>query len=229
MLRRSWEGLGVAVCGAAFLLLRLALYTQPGILLGWHSDAALLGLMARAIRAGDVPLLFWGSDYLAPLTSVFAAAIGTTPLALRLGVAIEVFAALIFLHATLRRIVTPAASLLATFWLVAGPAFLFQLTHAPLSAEQYFFVGAISFWYVARAPFTRLHQFLVLGLLAGAGWWIHRGVMFVIVPSLIVILVYDARLLRRAELALGAIVFASGAVLGYVPAILGRLAIDQRL
>jgi hypothetical protein len=230
-----WELAGLASCAAAFVALRLPLYRQPGIFLGWHSDAALLGLMARAIEAGDYPLLFWGCDYLAPLTSVFAAIVGTTalpeigPLALRLGVAIEVFAALVFFHFALRRAVSRRAALLSTFWLAAGPAFLFKLTYAPLSAEQYFFLGAVAFWYVATRRFTRLHQWLILGLLAGAGIWIHRGVLLVIVPSLLVIALYDARRAPLRSTLVGAIVFAIGVVLGYFPAILGRYDLDQRL
>lgn len=232
----TWgECIAVFLCGALFLLLRVPLYTHPGLLLGWHSDAALLGLMARAIVDGDLPLLFWGCDYLAPLTSVFAALAGTTvlndvgPLALRLGVALEFFAAFLFFHAALRRFLGWRPALLATLWLTAGPAFMFKLSYAPLSAEQYFFLGAIVFWYVGRRPFVQLHQWLVLGLLAGAGWWIHRGVMFVVVPSLVVIFWFDRRWLRRSQLAIGTSVFAVGAALGYVPAIIGRADLDQRL
>jgi hypothetical protein len=137
-----WEWCGVLAAAIAFVLLRLPLYVEPGLRLGWHSDAAILGLMARAIAAGDYPLLFWGCDYLAPLTSVFAAAAGTTvvpgigPLALRIGVAVELFAAMLFFHAALRRGVGRRASLVALVWLAAGPAFLFKLSYAPLSAEQ---------------------------------------------------------------------------------------------
>ena len=229
-----WEWAGLAVCAPIFVLLRLPLYTHPGILLGWHSDAALLGLMARSIVAGDIPWLFWGADYLAPLTSVFAAGVGALlgdvgPLALRLGTAIEFFAALVFLHAGLRRVVGRRASLLTAFWLAAGPPFFFKLTYAPLSAELYFFLGAILFWYTVRAPFDRAHRWLIFGLLTGAGWWIHRGTMFVVIPALVTIAVYDRQRLRRWQLATSAVIFAAGAILGYAPAILGRYAIDQRL
>jgi hypothetical protein len=226
-----WELLGLALCVAAFLLLRLPLYIHPGILLGWHSDAALLGLMARAMVHGDVPLLFWGSDYLWPLTSVFAAIAGKLlgdvgPLALRLGTAAEVIGALMFFHAALRGVVGPRAALLTTFWLVAGPAFLFKLTFAPLSAEQYFFLGAIVFWFVRRTRFVRLHHWLILGLLTGFGWWIHRGVIFAVIPSLAVIFWYDRKLFAPLT---AAITYAAGVAIGVLPLVFGRLAIDQRL
>lgn len=233
---RWWEWGGVLVCALLFVALRHPLYVRPGILLGWHSDAALLGLMARAIAAGDYPILFWGCDYLAPLTSVFAAAVGTTivdgigPLALRLGTAIEVFAAIVFFQFALRRAVGRRAALLMTFWLTAGPAFLFKLTYAPLSAEQYFFLGAVALWYVARAPFARLHRWLILGLLAGIGWWVHRGVTFVIVPSLIAIVLFDRDALRaRRDRFAAAFAFGAGAIFGALPIVFGKLMIDQRL
>lgn len=231
-----WEWAGVLVCAALFLALRWPLYVRPGLLLGWHSDAALLGLMARAIAASDYPILFWGADYLAPLTSVFAALTGTTivdgigPLALRLGTAIEVFAAIVFFQFALRRAVGRRAALLATFWLSAGPAFFFKLTYAPLSAEWYFFLGAVVFWYVSRTRFDRLHRWLILGMLAGLGWWIHRGVTFVVLPALLTIVFYDRNAVRtfRDQLA-AAFAFAGGAFFGALPIVFGKLMIDQRL
>jgi hypothetical protein len=232
---RWWEIAGGFACAVVFIALRWPLYVKPGIQLGWHSDAALLGLMARAIVAGDYPILFWATDYLAPLTSVFALIAapftgGVGPLALRLGTAIEVFAAIAFFQAGLRRAVGRRAALLTTFWLTAGPAFLFKLTYAPLSAEQYFFLGAVTFWYVARAPFDRLHRWLILGLLAGIGWWVHRGVTFVVVPALIVIVLFDRDAVRawRDRFA-AAFAFIAGAIAGAMPIVFGKLMIDQRL
>jgi hypothetical protein len=229
-----WEWCGLAICAVAFLLLRLPLFKGPGLLLGWNSDAALLGLMARAILEGDPPIIFWASDYLAPLTSLFAAAVGLVtgevgPFTLRVATAIEVFATMLFFHAALRRVVGRRAALFATFLLSAAPAFLFQLTYAPLSAEGYFFLGSIAFWFVMRTRFVRAWHWFALGLMFGIGWWIHRGVSFVIAPALIVIWLYDRALLRRWQLVAGALLFACGAALGMLPIVFGRLAVDQRL
>jgi hypothetical protein len=230
-----WEIAGTAFCAMVFIALRWPLFTMPGIQLGWHSDAALLGLMARAIVSGDYPILFWATDYLAPLTSVFAVLASifngaVDPLALRIGTAIEVFAAMVFCQAALRRALGRRAALLATFWITAGPAFLFKLTYAPLSAEQYFFLGSIAFYYVARARFTRLHQWLLLGLLAGVGWWVHRGVTFVIAPSLLTIARYDAEALQRwRDRLAAAFALIAGIAIGVTPIAFGKVMIDQRL
>ena len=50
---RAWEWTGLGVAVLAFVVLRLPLYTSPGIFLGWHSDAALLGLMASGTVWGQ--------------------------------------------------------------------------------------------------------------------------------------------------------------------------------
>jgi hypothetical protein len=66
-------------------------------------------------------------------------------------------------------------------------------------------------------------------LLTGAGIWIHRGVLFVVVPALAVIVWSNRELLRPRTAALAAAVFASGTALGHFPAIVGRYDLDQRL
>lgn len=230
-----WEVPALGLCAFLFVVLRLPLLSDPGVQLGWHSDAALLGLMARAILAGDWPILFWACDYLAPLTSVFAVLVspftdGAGPLALRLGTALEIFGAFVFLHLTLRRVVGRRAALLTTLWLCAGPAFLFKLSYAPLSAEQYFFLGSVTLWFVARTRFDRLVHWLLLGVLAGVGWWVHRGVMFVVLPALVTILLFDrATLSRLRDRFLAIVALLGGSAIGAVPILFGRLQFDQRL
>ena len=102
--RVEWASLlAVAV---AFVAIRLPLYTRPGLILGWNSDAALFGMMARAMRAGwDFPLYFWGQFYLGTLTSMLTALLGEpSPLTLRIAASLEVAAAIFFFWLALRRI-----------------------------------------------------------------------------------------------------------------------------
>jgi hypothetical protein len=233
---RAGDLVSLAAILLLFVALRLPLFTMPGVELGWNSDSAIYGLMARSMFDGaGVPFFFWGQDYLGTLTSMWAwiAAkllfIDVGPLALRAGAAMQVGAALCFFWAGLRRVYGRPAADLAIFWAAAGPSFLFRFTYAPLSAEQMLFIGSILFWFCARAPFRRLSQWLVFGLLTGIGLWAHRGVLFVVVPALIAIALYDRewRSFRRASWA--AIVFGAGVGVGYIPALIGRAQIDQRL
>lgn len=231
MTRGEWAGL--AGCAAAFLLLRLPLLMEPGVRLGWNSDAAIYGLMARAMVSGrEFPLFFWGQDYLGTLTSMTAAVIGmlffggqVSPLVLRLAASFQIAVACLFFWAGLRRIVGRGPALLMLFWLAAGPSFLLAMSYAPLSAEQMFVVGSIVFWLVVRSRFMHAWQWLALGLLAGLGWWAHRGVVFILLPALAVIVLYDRSSIRARHLVAAAI----GAAAGSVPAFLGHASIAQRL
>ena len=55
---------------AAMVALRLPLYTSPGVRLGWNSDVAIYGLIARSMAHDHRPVFFfWAEDYLGTLTS----------------------------------------------------------------------------------------------------------------------------------------------------------------
>jgi Dolichyl-phosphate-mannose-protein mannosyltransferase len=207
----------LAASALAFAAIRIPLYTHPGLILGWNSDAALFGLMARAMRSGaDFPLFFWGQPYLGTLTSMLAALFSehAGPLAVRMAAAVQVFAAILFFRAALKRTYGEAPANLAALWLIAGPAFLFHFTIAAHS-EQLFLIGAILFWYATRAPLTTARQWLALGVIAGLGMWIHQGVMFLIAGIGAALLIEKVRVRFLPLIA--------GALLGYTPALVAFL------
>lgn len=78
----------ISILGA-MLALRIPLYTSPGVRLGWNSDVAIYGLIARSMAHDhSLTFFFWAEDYLGTLTSFFtlagAALVGEiTPLAVR--------------------------------------------------------------------------------------------------------------------------------------------------
>src|SRR5213078_2069599 len=84
--------LGMTV--VVFVALRLVLFFDPALHLGWNSDAAVFGLMAKAIAAGrEWPLYFWRQSYMGVMTSYIAAAflhLVNAPAALRLASSLEV-------------------------------------------------------------------------------------------------------------------------------------------
>jgi hypothetical protein len=222
------EWLGLLAFTLLFLAIRIPLFTEPGIVLGWNSDAAIFGLMARAMVTGtDFPLFFWGQSYLGTLTSIWTAAVGSFfgvgPLALRIAVSMEVAIAALFYWAALRRIAGRAAAMLALLWLAAGPSFLFHFTIAPIGAEQLFFSSALLFWYATRSPLARPSQWFVIGLISGLGLWLHQGIAFMGLAVGVALLVERAVQPRRIA------AFVAGSAIGYIPAMLSLLRNDPSL
>ena len=74
---RGWEvALAAGVLGL-FLALRWPLLTEPGLARGWTSDAGVFGLAGKRIyQHGQIPVFFWGQNYLGTLTSILEAGIG---------------------------------------------------------------------------------------------------------------------------------------------------------
>jgi hypothetical protein len=228
---QRWEWIALATALVAFALIRVPLFTAPGLILGWNSDAALFGLMARAMASGaDFPLFFWGQFYLGTLTSMLTAlvafivpgdAIG--PMDLRVAASLEVIVSIALFWFALRRTFSPLVAAIAGVWLVAGPAFLFHFTSAPIGAEQLLLIAAVLFWYSTRVSFDRLAQWFALGAIVGFGMWLHQGVMFMI-GAVGLTLLFERRVTIRRLIALLA-----GAAIGYTPAAIALLRHDPLL
>lgn len=222
---RRWEWLSILAVAGVFAAMRIPLFTRDGLLLGWNSDAAIFGLMARAIREGsDTPLYFWGQFYLGTLTSLFTALVALLmqtpqigPWTLRLTAALEVGASVLFFWLGLRRTYGAAAAMTAAFWLAAGPAFLFHFTIAPIGAEQLFFAASVLFWFVTRVRLATGGEWLAGGILCGLFMWLHQGIAFLIVG--IAVAAFVERIVTVRAVVFGAIGFA----IGYIPAFLAML------
>jgi hypothetical protein len=219
----------------AFMALRMPLCFEPGVRLGWNSDSAIFGLIAREMaEKGTITWFYWGQDYIGTVTSLLAVLAGqfvsdgVGPLALRIATTAELLAGLLFFADALRRMWGQAAAGLMFVMLAAGPAYFFKLGYAP-NAEQMFLIGAALFWFVARAPFKRAHHWLVLGMLAGIGWWAHRGAVLVVPAAVIVTFAFDGQWRRLSRASVAAAAFVAGCSIGLVPVALGRAQVDQPL
>lgn len=229
VVKRGRDHLAELVIGSALLVafaaLRLPLFSATGAGLGWNSDAAIFGLMARAMAEGrDVPLFFWGQSYLGTITSLATAAVAFVtgaghvgPRTLRVAVALEVLAGVILYWLAFRRSVGRWVAGIAAAWLIAGPAFLFFFVIAPIGAEQLFLTSALLFWFSTRADLIRPLEWFTLGLLCGLGIWVHQGIVPMIIAAL-------AAQCWRRRLSLRWVVWGvAGAVVGYLPAVVWRL------
>ncbi|HKR66955.1 MAG TPA: hypothetical protein VJZ00_24725, partial [Thermoanaerobaculia bacterium] len=153
---------------------------------------------------------------------------GVNALALRIGAAMQVCIALALFGRLIYRAWGAVPATIAVIWCIAGPRWFFEMTYAPLSAEQMFFLGAVILHYADRS-FTTYRQWFILGALTGLGWWAHRGTMFAVLPAIITIVAYDRlwRGWRRIAPAMAA--GAAGILVGLIPLFIGRAQIDQRL
>lgn len=206
---------------------------------GWNGDSAIFGLMAKKIYDGKgFDVFFWGQNYQGPLTPALAAGIrrmlpdppraGTEggPIALRLASMSEIaFGICLYVLALAKLFGRPIAAV-AGLWMAIGPPFLIRLSvlhKSGLGPEMSFALGSVLF-HLAADALTRPRPFLdrsggrfTLGLLAGFGWWMNQTIAFVLLPVAALVVL---RSRGRGLLA----PFAGGAVLGYSPVWVGRLA-----
>ena len=172
-----------------FVALRIPLFLDPALHLGWNSDSALYGMIAKAVAAGrDFPIFFWGQSYMGPLTSYLAAPLVWVmhPMrALRLAASLEVLAGIIFYWLGLRRAFDERVANVVALWLVIGPSYMMFFSIATIGGEPMFFLSAIIFWFAQTTGLARLRDWFILGLLAGFGWWIHQGTVFAVAAAVL--------------------------------------------
>ena len=223
MRNRSGEIAGLLVALLIFCAARWPLLAPEGQTRGWTSDSAVVGLAGkRALERHYVNIFFWGQNYLGPLTSLTEAGIAgillrrlppeqVWPLALRLASMTEVALGIVFFWLGLRLAFGRWAAFLAALWMAIGPAYLFGSSLMALADEVAFLCAGILFWLATRcfapAPSARPRDSaggcFLLGLASGFGWWMHQGVVLVLVPAAVLLFVEtntSTRIRQRARL-----------------------------
>ncbi|MBK9061934.1 MAG: hypothetical protein IPL89_01850 [Acidobacteria bacterium] len=207
MLVLARRGLTVSALVALFVFLRIDLLREPAIWLGWNSDSAIFGLMAKRMRDGaGFDVYFWGQNYLGPLTSALAALLRGAlldplglgpeagPLALRLSSMVQVAFGIAVSFLAIERLFGYAVAVFAGVWLAVSPSFLVQFSVVPMGPEMAFALGSVLFFLTADS-LTRSPAFLdrpagrfAFGAVAGAGWWVNQTIALVLVPCSLVLL-----------------------------------------
>ena len=202
------RGLTVSALVALFVFLRIDLLREPAIGLGWNSDSAIFGLMAKRMRDGTgFDVYFWGQNYLGPLTSALAALLRRAlldplglgpeagPLALRLSSMAQVAFGISASFLAIERLFGYAVAVFAGVWLAVSPPFLVQFSVVPMGPEMAFALGSVLFFLTAdsltRSPalLDRPAGRFFFGAVAGAGWWVNQTIALILVPcSLILVL-----------------------------------------
>jgi hypothetical protein len=166
---------------------------DPAVERGWNSDHAVFGLMAQRVReTGRIAPFFWGQTFLGPLTPLLAAGVSLVrdaprcePFDLRLAVFLQHFLGLLAWGAGIRLLFGRPSALATMALLSVGPAYLLGANPQP---ETLLLCGGLLFWGGARLlrleGRVRPGHLVAFGAASGLSWWMHPGVVFVIVPVL---------------------------------------------
>lgn len=172
-----------------FFLLR-----APLLPLWWpdfHSDFALVGIMAEHTKAGSFPIYFYGQNYMgglewltAAILSIFLDSGSSVSLdVLRTNSLLWWFAAWVAWVFAVRRWSVPASQLVG--WLFAiGTTQLLQVSVLQELSPQFLFFGAVLLHLLGRFDDLKGKRGFVFGLLLGLAWWTNQSVVFFLLPAL---------------------------------------------
>ncbi len=155
--------------------------------LSFHSDEAIVGLMARHILAGNPPTFFFGQAYMGSLDAWLVAAgfrlLGESVMTIRivqallyLGVVASAYAAA---HALLRRI---DAALIVGLLFAVGTPLLTLYTAATLGGYNETLLFGHLLIALAMGGARGAWRWALIGLIAGVGWWTNALIVVYIVP-----------------------------------------------
>ncbi len=194
----------------------------------FDADEAIVGLMARHILQGDLPVFFYGQRYMgaidAYLTVPFFLALGPTVLAMRLLQVTLYLGVLVTTYAAALRLSRSRFGAAAAALQIAVPSVLFS-TYTTASLGSYvetlllnnllLLVG----WGILSGERDTPGRWLLAGLLAGIGWWGMALIVVVAAPLALLGLWHFHRRMpwRRVGLLL------AGFVVGALPWIIATL------
>lgn len=167
-----WLALGIG------LTLKILLLATESV--GFHSDEAILGLMARHILNGERPLFFYGQFYMGALDAYLIAIsflfFGQTVLAIRILHVILYAAVLMTTYALAWRMTRNRFAATASSLLIAIPPVLYSVyTTATLGDyQETLLLNNLIFlivWDILDGRKQSGYWWLVAGVLGGLGWW----------------------------------------------------------
>lgn len=174
---------------AVFFLLR-----APLLPLWWpdfHSDFALVGIMAQHTKAGSFPIYFYGQNYMGGLewltAALFSRIVDTGPSVsldvLRANSLLWWFAAGMAWVAASRRWSIPVSHLVG--WLFAfGTLPLLQVSVLQELSPQALFFGALLVMQLLAPKGLLGRRGFLFGVVLGLAWWTNQGVVFFLLPAL---------------------------------------------
>lgn len=194
--------------GAALLFLFLRLPLLPLWWPDFHSDYALVGLMAQHTKEGHFPVFFYGQNYMGGLEWLTAAAVSffvdgsafISQISLRTNSLVWWWLAGVTWVIALRPQSRWASHVFA--WLfAAGSYHLLQVSVLQELSPQYLFFGGLLFLLLSSSRELVGRGGLILGFVLGVAWWTNQSVVFFFLPALFVYRVMPGRWLTAPPLA----------------------------
>ena len=177
------------------------------------ADAAVVYLMVKHMLAGmGFPIFYYGQGYMGnvePVVSyLFALVLGISRFAVNLGTALLGFLTLPIVYCWARDVGGRVVGIASLAFCVIGPAIFYYFQFVPRGGYMsILLIGTTILWYSCRSICReletrrmRVRDFLLLGLLAGLGWWSDPLVTPAILTAGLLFLIYrrlDAFRLRR--------------------------------
>lgn len=174
----------------------------------YTSDQGIVALMAKHIAEGKpFPVFFYGQAYMGSLepavSALFCRVFGYSGFSVCLGTALVGFLLLPLVYLMARDIAGRAAGLAALAFCILGPVGYFHYMHSPRGGYAVTLLfGIFLLWYGGRLACRRLSGreaspwgYLLLGLVAGLGWWSNQLISAALLATGLLFLVV---LTRRA-------------------------------
>ena len=180
----------IAVAAAVALVVGvgLRLFIARSSLGQLNADEAIVGLMARHVLLGEFPAFYWGQEYGGSLEAILAApllAVAPTSVA-----AVKAVPQLFHLTGAFlcyligRRIATREAGLFAALLFWIWPAFSIWWSTKESGFYGVTLVAGLAAWLLALRidEASSRRDWLLLGLVAGQGWWASPQIVFLLAP-----------------------------------------------
>ena len=181
-----------------FILLT-TIFTRYKLLKYWYThfygDEAVVGLMARHILEGEIPVFYYGQEYLGSLEALVASfyfhLFGSSPLVLKLSPFTFFLLFQVFSYFLFKKIGGRSVALIACQFLVLSPNVLLAWsTEAQGGHLEVLTLGVLSLLVFLKysecsdKKKSILYLFL-LGLVIGIGWWTSQTIIFFLIPIFI--------------------------------------------
>ena len=201
------------------VLVRSLFLTAAVMNLGLCSDEAILGLMAKHVWSGELPLITWAQPHggtletylVAPLYLLF----GTHPLVVKIWMLLMGIGYFVFIYLLTKQLFGGKVGLIALALATAPPVYLVLMSSLGVSMNNPALLGIVVILYLTCRIIkgdNRVVLGALLGLVAGLAFWVHQIVFYGIAISGLFLLFYDWKLCTRKYFWVLAACFALGSL-----------------